>query len=109
MEKAETVKKLFASYVANRKDIVETLLTEGFTFSSPRDDRIDKATYFKRCWPQPPVFREIIIERLFENGDEVIVGYRAEKIAGGAFRNLELVEFRGERISSVEVYFGRDI
>ncbi|WP_105384541.1 nuclear transport factor 2-like protein [Neorhizobium alkalisoli] len=109
MRKAEAVKKLFASYVANRKDIVETLLTEDFTFSSPRDDRIDKATYFERCWPQPPVFRDIIIERLFENGDDVIVGYRAEKITGAAFRNLELIEFRGDRISSVEVYFGRDI
>ena len=108
MNNAITARKLYEHYIANRKDLADRLLTETFTFSSPRDDRIDKLSYFDRCWPQSPVFREIAIERIFESGDEVVVGYRAEKIDGGAFRNLELFRFEDDRISSVEVYFGRD-
>lgn len=109
MDKTEIVRKLFASYIANRKDLADPLLTDDFTFSSPRDDHIDKAAYFERCWPQPPVFSKIAVERLFVSGDEVVVGYKGEKISGGAFRNLELMTFRGDRVASVEVYFGRDV
>lgn len=109
MDKTEAVRKLFANYIADRKDLTDPLLTEDFTFSSPRDDHIDKPSYFAHCWPQPPVFRNIVIERLFSEGDEVVVGYRAEKVSGGAFRNLELMTFRGDRIASIEVYFGRDV
>lgn len=109
MDKRDTVRKLFANYLANRKDLTDPLLTDDFAFSSPRDDHIDKAIYFERCWPQPPVFSHIVVERLFVSGDEVVVGYKGEKVAGGAFRNLELMIFRGDRIASIEVYFGRDV
>ncbi len=108
MQRSEAARDLFKHYLANRKDLADRLLADDFTFTSPRDDHIDKATYFDRCWPQPPAFRDIVIERLFESGDEVVVGYRAEKTDGGSFRNLELLRFRVEKIISVEVYFGRD-
>jgi ketosteroid isomerase-like protein len=108
MDREATVRGLFAAYLANRKDEVSDMLTEDFTFSSPRDDHIDKATYFERCWPQPPVFRAIHIERVSLEDNEALVRYRAEKLDGGAFRNVEVIRFHGDRIASVEVYFGRD-
>ena len=108
MDREATVRGLFAAYLANRKDEVSDMLTEDFTFSSPRDDHIDKATYFERCWPQPPAFRAIHIERLSLEDNEALVRYRAEKLDGGAFRNVEVIRFHGDRIASVEVYFGRD-
>lgn len=108
MDREATVRGLFAAYLANRKDEVSDMLTEDFTFSSPRDDHIDKATYFERCWPQPPAFRAIHIERVSLQDNEALVRYRAEKLDGGAFRNVEVIRFHGDRIASVEVYFGRD-
>lgn len=108
MDREATVRGLFAAYLANRKDEVSDMLTEDFTFSSPRDDLIDKATYFERCWPQPPAFRAIHIERVSLEDNEALVRYRAEKLDGGAFRNVEVIRFHGDRIASVEVYFGRD-
>ena len=107
MDREATVRGLFAAYLANRKDEVSDMLTEDFTFSSPRDDHIDKATYFERCWPQPPAFRAIHIERVSLEDNEALVRYRAEKLDGGAFRNVEVIRFHGDRIASVEVYFGR--
>ena len=108
MDREATVRGLFAAYLANRKDEVSDMLTEDFTFSSPRDDHIDKAAYFERCWPQPPAFRAIHIERVSLEDNEAMVRYRAEKQDGGAFRNVEVIRFHGDRVASVEVYFGRD-
>jgi hypothetical protein len=36
------------------------------------------------------------------------VRYRAVKRDGGAFRNMESLRFEGDRLASVEVYFGRE-
>ncbi|WP_426129764.1 nuclear transport factor 2 family protein [Pararhizobium sp. PWRC1-1] len=108
MDREATVRGLFAAYLANRKDEVSDMLTEDFTFSSPRDDHIDKVAYFERCWPQPPAFRAIHIERVSLEDNEALVRYRAEKQDGSAFRNVEVIRFHGDRIASVEVYFGRD-
>ncbi|ABC90004.1 hypothetical conserved protein [Rhizobium etli CFN 42] len=107
--KQQTVRDLYAAYLEDRKDIVGAMLTEDFTFSSPRDDHIDRATYFERCWPKEPFFRAIDIEFLAVDGDEAAVRYRAEKLDGGSFGNMESLRFRGDRIASVEVYFGRTL
>ncbi|MBY5622075.1 nuclear transport factor 2 family protein [Rhizobium leguminosarum] len=105
----QTVRHLYAAYLDDRKDIVGAMLTEDFTFSSPRDDHIDRATYFERCWPKEPVFRSFDIEFLAIDGDEAVVRYRAEKRDGGSFRNIESLRFRGDKIASVDVYFGRNL
>lgn len=105
----QTVRDLYAAYLDDRKDKVGAMLTEDFTFSSPRDDHIDRATYFERCWPKQPLFRAIHIEFLAVNGDEAAVRYRAEKLDGTSFGNMESLRFRGDRIAAVEVYFGRNL
>lgn len=105
----QTVRHLYAAYLDDRKDIVGAMLTEDFTFSSPRDDHIDRATYFERCWPKEPVFRGFDIEFTAIDGDEAVIRYRAEKRDGGSFRNIESLRFRGDKIASVEVYFGRNL
>lgn len=105
----DTIRSLFAAYLAQRPDLVDPMLTDRFTFSSPRDDHIDRATYFERCWPKEKVFRDIHVEHLAADGDTVFVGYRAEKIDGGSFRNVEAMRFEGEKIAEVTVYFGRNL
>ena len=74
--RCDTVKRLFAAYVAQHPDTVDPMLTQDFTFSSPRDDHIDRKRYFEHCWPKEKVFRDIHIEHLVADGDDVIVGYR---------------------------------
>ena len=105
----QTVRDLYAAYLDDRKDIVGAMLTEDFTFSSPRDDHIDRAAYFERCWPKQPLFRCIDSEFLAIDGNEAAVRYRAEKLDGASFGNMESLRFRGGKIASVEVYFGRDL
>ncbi|SCB60886.1 SnoaL-like domain-containing protein [Rhizobium aethiopicum] len=105
----QTVRELYAAYLADRKDIAGAMLTDDFTFSSPRDDHIDRTAYFEHCWPKEPLFRGIQIEFLAIKGDEAVVRYRAEKLDGTSFTNMESLRFRGDRIAAVDVYFGRNL
>ena len=106
--RARMLRDLYAAYIDHRKDIVGAMLTEDFTFSSPQDDHIDRATYFERCWPNEPALNAFDIEFLTVQDDEAVVRYRAEMGDGKAFRNMESFRFDGEKIASVDVYFGRN-
>ncbi len=107
-DRAKMVRNLYTAYLDRRKDIVGAMLTEDFTFSSPQDDHIDRATYFERCWPNEPELNAFDIEFLVVRGDEAVVRYRAEMTDGKAFRNIESFRFDGDRIAAVDVYFGRN-
>ncbi|PZM17163.1 nuclear transport factor 2 family protein [Rhizobium tubonense] len=107
--RGETARRVYEAYLEGRRDLVAAVLTEDFTFSSPQDDHIDRKTYFERCWPEKPPFRAIHIEHLVFDGDVALIGYRAEKLDGGAFRNVEVMRFAGGRIAEITVYFGRNV
>ncbi len=104
--RSELIRSYFAAYQANDRDVLETVLTDDFTFTSPYDDAIDRATYFVRCWPNSNLFKSLTIERICEDGDSAFVLYRCEMRDGRSFRNTELHTFRGDSLRGVEVYFG---
>ncbi|MDB5076044.1 MAG: nuclear transport factor 2 family protein [Chloroflexi bacterium] len=85
---------------------MEDLLGPDFTFTSPYDDHIDRTSYFDRCWPNNDMFRAVHVEKVFDDGDEAFVRYRAELKTGVNFRNTEFFRFEGGRIREIEVYFG---
>jgi ketosteroid isomerase-like protein len=89
--------------------MIEELLAADFTFTSPHDDHIDRKTYFERCWPFSDEVRAFEIERLFENGHQAFVTYRAEQKDGKQFRNTEFFTVEDNKIKEVEVYFGRTL
>ena len=102
----QIVRACFAAYEDCDRDAIERLLPEDFTFSSPADVGIDRARYFERCWPAAATTRRFEFRRMYEAGDEVVVTYEAERVDGSRFRNTEVFSFEGDRLRSVEVYFG---
>jgi ketosteroid isomerase-like protein len=104
--KSDIIRSLFAAYRSKERKIVEDLLTDDFTFTSPYDDAIDKAAYFERCWPNSERIRSHNLERIFEQGDEAFVLYKCTTNEGNEFRNTEFFTFEGDRIRQVSVYFG---
>ncbi|WP_157020302.1 hypothetical protein [Mesorhizobium xinjiangense] len=70
------------------------------------DDAIDRAAYFDRCWPNREIIREHVLEKVVEDGDDVIVLYRCLTRDGRMFRNMEMLSFEGSRLKAVNVYFG---
>ncbi len=100
------VRAYFGAYESENREAAETLLADDFTFTSPNDDAIDRATYFERCWPTNDAVRDQQIEKIVIDGDKAFVTYLCSSAGGKSFRNTEFLTFEGDRISSVNVYFG---
>jgi ketosteroid isomerase-like protein len=108
-DRKQIARDSYGAYVSGDRSVLDRCLSEGFTFYSPRDLGIDRATYFERCWPNHESTESFDFKRLVENGDELIVTYELTKADGGRFRNTEVLSFDGEQISRAEVYFGWDV
>src|SRR5882757_726724 len=104
--KSELIRALFAAYMANDRKAVENSFTGDFRFTSPYDDRLDKATYFERCWRVSDWIERQALEKIVVEGDEAFVTYEVVAKDGKRFRDTEFFVFDGERIRSIDVYFG---
>jgi ketosteroid isomerase-like protein len=103
---AQLVRDNFRAYETRDRELVESLLADDFTFSSPADVAIDRAAYFERCWPNAGNLARFAFTRVIESGDEVVVTYEAERVDGTRFRNTEVHTVAGGKVRAVEVYFG---
>ena len=104
--KAETIRGIFAAYLANDRTFVAEALSDDFRFTSPYDDHIDKPTYFERCWKGSDWIGRHELERIFVEGDEAFVTYRCVAKGGKSFRNTEFFMFEGDKVKRIDVYFG---
>jgi len=105
-DRKEMVRASYGAYESGDRQALEDLLADGFRFWSPADPGIDRATYWERCWPNHERHKTFEYIRLYEVGEEVVVTYEAERTDGGRFRNTEVFGFAGDKIRTVEVYFG---
>lgn len=97
----------YRAFAAGDREFAERILDEEFSFSSPVDVGLDRAGFFKRCWPAAGrVVQGFEFARMVESGDEVIVTYVMRRSDGGRGRNTEVLTFRGEKLVGAEVYFG---
>jgi ketosteroid isomerase-like protein len=104
--RAETIRRIFAAYLANDRDFVENALGDDFRFTTPYDDNIDKSAYFERCWKGSDWNERHELERIFVQGDEAFVTYRCIAKGGRDFRNTEFFVFEGNKVKRIDVYFG---
>jgi ketosteroid isomerase-like protein len=99
----------YAAYVAKDRAAMEALVAADFHFTSPLDNRIDRATYFARCWPNSDRIEGFAFIHLVRDGERVFVTYEGRGTNGHAFRNTEIMTIRSGQIVDVEVYFGWDL
>jgi len=105
----EIIRKSFHAYLTQDRALIESVIGDPFSFSSPLDDHIDRATYFARCWPNSDKFRAITVEKIFAEGDEAFVQYVGETTDGKRFRNVERHRVANGKLVEVDVYFGRTL
>jgi ketosteroid isomerase-like protein len=105
----QVVRASYQAYVDKDRAAIEAVIAPDFHFTSPLDDRIDRAEYFRRCWPNSEQFKALDLKRIFIQGDGAYVTYEGETFAGKRFRNSEFLTVRGGQVVDVEVYFGWDI
>ena len=99
----------YEAYVSKDRAAIEALIADDFHFSSPLDNRIDRVTYFARCWPNSKTTEGFDFIHLVPRGEHVFVTYEARGAGGHRFRNTEIITVRGAQIVEVEVYFGWDL
>jgi ketosteroid isomerase-like protein len=104
--KADTIRRIFAAYLANDRQFVENAFSDDFRFTSPYDDALDKPAYFERCWKNSDWIERHELEKIFVEGDEAFVTYRCIAKDGRTFRNTEFFVFDGNKVKRIDVYFG---
>jgi len=99
----------YDAYVTKDRAALEALLAEDFHFTSPLDNRLDRETYFRRCWPNSKMIEGFDFINLVTEADRVFVTYEGRNADGHRFRNTEILTIRDDRIVDVQVYFGWSI
>lgn len=103
---ASVARASFEAYAQRNRAKLEALIADDFHFTSPLDNRIDRKTYFARCWPNSERIEGFEIIQLATFGDKVMVTYEGRAEGGKKFRNTEIHTVRNGKVHEVEVYFG---
>jgi ketosteroid isomerase-like protein len=105
----KTVREYYTAFEKKDWSLMETILADGFTFSSPLDDHISVKAFHERCWPNAYKIKRFDVEKLVVNGDEVFVITNGWTLDGKLFRNSEYFRLKDGKISEYECFFGRGI
>jgi ketosteroid isomerase-like protein len=96
----------YQAYIDKDRAAIESLIADDFHFTSPIDNRLDRATYFARCWPNSQQIAGFDFRHLVADGHKVFVTYDGQTTNGERFRNTEILTIRDGKITDAEVYFG---
>lgn len=103
----DAVRALFRAYLAGDRAAAERLLADGFTFTSPQDDHIDRAAWFERCFPTAGRFASYeLLDVVDAGGGRVFARYEYRLGSGECYRNAEFLTVRDGRLTETEVFFG---
>jgi len=112
MDLIEKAKGYYRAYERHDPSHVAAELADGFTFTSPFDDRIGREEYFRRCWPAQPLHQNFEFLAVAQDGINVLVVYRCTMRRPNAvhpdmtFCNSEMLTFEYGKLKSVTVFFG---
>jgi ketosteroid isomerase-like protein len=107
--KAGIVRACYEAYISKDRATIEALIAEDFHFTSPIDNRLDRATYFDRCWPNSRNIEAFDFIHILSEDDKVFVTYEGRGTDGHRFRNTEILTVKDNQITEAEVYFGWSI
>jgi len=96
----------YDAYVSKDRDAIERVIAPDFHFTSPIDNRIDRATYFGRCWPNSQNLEGFEFIHLFHAQGRVFATYVGRNQDGHRFQNTEILTVGNGQVTDVEVYFG---
>ena len=110
MDNEKIIKEYYAAYEKKDWHMLELILADGFTFTSPAgDDHINLKLYKERCWPNADNTKKFDLEKIIIDGDDAYVTYNGWTNDGKLFRNTELFKFKDGKIISNECFFGTGV
>ena len=108
-ERIAVARAAYEAYVTKDRAAIDSVIAEDFHFTSPLDNRLDRKTYFERCWPNSKAIEGFEYVYLVADADRVFVTYEGRAAGGRRFRNTEILTIRNGKITEAEVYFGWSI
>jgi ketosteroid isomerase-like protein len=103
---ADIARASYLAYVHKDRAAIEALIGDDFHFTSPLDNRLDRQTYFTRCWPNSETITDFKFVDVVVHGEQVFVVYEGTSLRSRRFRNTERLTIRDGKIVEAEVYFG---
>jgi ketosteroid isomerase-like protein len=105
-----TIRKWYAAWEQKDWHPVDILLADDFTFTSAAgDDHISKSAFKTKCWETQIDFIERFdLQRVFGSGNEAFVMYVCGPKTAKAFRNVEYLRLRDDKLEAIECYFGTE-
>jgi len=105
----KTIREYYTAFEKKDWNLMEQILADGFTFSSPLDDHINVKLFEERCWPNAYKIKRFDVDKLFVNGDEAFVIYDGWTTDGKLFRNSDYFRLKDGKIREYECFFGPGI
>ena len=106
----KVVREYYSAYEKKDWHVLELILADGFTFTSPAgDDHINLKLYKERCWPNSENTKKFDLEKVIVAGDDAFVTYNGWTNDGRVFRNTERFRLKEGKIISNECFFGTGV
>ena len=110
MNHEKAIKQYYGAYEKKDWHMLELILDDGFTFTSPAgDDHINLKLYKERCWPNANNTKKFDLEKIIIDGDDAFVTYNGWTTDGRLFRNTERFKFKEGKIKENECFFGTGV
>jgi ketosteroid isomerase-like protein len=104
------VREYYTAYETKDWSVLDRILADGFTFTSPAgDDHIDIKKYKARCWPNSENTKKFDLENVVVAGDVAYVTYNGWTNDGRLFRNTERFLLKDGKITENECFFGTGV
>lgn len=100
------VKDYYRAYELKDWNLLKSILSPGFRFSSPVDKPINLETYHHKCWPNSQNTKRFDLEKVIMGTDDAFVTYNGYTNDGRVFRNTEYFKFKDGKIIENDCYFG---
>jgi ketosteroid isomerase-like protein len=107
MTTEQLIRQYYASYEKKDWRLMDSLLADNFTFTSPNDDdHISKSAFKARCWPQSKLIERFELENVLTDGSNALVKNLCRTIKGTSILNVDYFRVDNGRITAIECYFG---
>jgi ketosteroid isomerase-like protein len=103
------VREYYTAFEKKDWNLMEQILADGFTFTSPLDDHINVNVFQGRCWPNAYKIKRFDLDKIVVNGDEAFVIYNGWTTDGKLFRNSDYFKLKDGKIKAYECFFGPGI
>ena len=100
------LRNYYRAYEKKDWNLLKSILSPGFHFSSPVDKPINLATYHQKCWPNSQNTKRFDLEKVIMGNDDAFVTYNGYTNDGRVFRNTEYFKFKDGKIAENDCYFG---